>query len=217
MKPPKQTEPVRVARQERQASIIASAASLFAANGFKGTTTREIAKTAGISEALLFKYFPTKRALYAAILEERALISELLDVVEDAAKKRDDTRVFTLIASHRIRRRADPSLLRLLLFSALEGHELSDMFFQKQHRMFYEYLSGYIERRIRDGAFRRVNPLLAARAFMGMITHHRLLHEIFRAPTDCSPEEVVGTYVELFLHGLRVQSAGLKRGTRPLS
>src|SRR5919106_4518900 len=114
----------RVARQERQASIIAAAASLFAANGFKGTTTREIAKTAGISEALLFKYFPTKRALYAAILEERALISELLDVVEDAAKKRDDARVSTLIASHRIRRRADPSLLRLLLFSALEGHEL---------------------------------------------------------------------------------------------
>ena len=39
--------------RERQASIIAAAASLFAQKGFNGTTTREIAKTAGISEALL--------------------------------------------------------------------------------------------------------------------------------------------------------------------
>ena len=45
-----------------------AALELFAAKGFNGTTTREIAKTAGISEALVFKYFPTKRALYAAIL-----------------------------------------------------------------------------------------------------------------------------------------------------
>src|SRR5918996_451571 len=99
----------RFSRQERQASIIAAAASLFAANGFKGTTTREIAKTAGISEALLFKYFPTKRALYAAILAEKVQLSQLLASVEEAADKRDDIRVFTLIASFRIHRGSDPS------------------------------------------------------------------------------------------------------------
>src|SRR5437899_11794669 len=87
---------------ERQASIIAAAAALFAAKGFNGTTTREIAKTAGISEALVFKYFPTKRALYAAILAEKAPLSELLAAVEEAARKRDDARVFTMVASHRI-------------------------------------------------------------------------------------------------------------------
>ena len=35
--------------QDRQASLIASAASLFAAKGFKGTTTKEIARAAGVS------------------------------------------------------------------------------------------------------------------------------------------------------------------------
>ncbi|MGH7232488.1 MAG: TetR/AcrR family transcriptional regulator [Nitrospiraceae bacterium] len=211
MKKPKETESVRFSRQERQASIIAAAAALFAANGFKGATTREIAKTAGISEALLFKYFPTKRALYAAILAEKAPISQLLEVVEDAAKKRDDARVFTLIASYRIHRGADPTLLRLLLFSALEGHELSDMFFLSQHRMFYDYLSNYIDRRIRDGAFRPVDPLVVARAFMGMVAHHRLLHEIFRVPTHCSPEDSVATFVTLFLDGIRARVRSGKR------
>jgi TetR/AcrR family transcriptional regulator len=203
MRTPKKPRP---SRQERQSSIISAAAALFADNGFKGTTTREIARTAGISEALLFKHFPTKRALYAAILAEKAPISELLGVVDEAAKKADDARVFSLVASYRIRRGADPSLLRLLLFSALEGHELSDMFFQNQHRMFYDYLSNYIERRIREGAFRRVDPLIAARAFMGMLAHHRLLHEIFRVPMHRSPDDCVATSVSLFLEGLRADS-----------
>ena len=90
--------------QERQVSIIAAAASLFAAKGFNGTTTREIAKTAGISEALLFRYFPTKRALYAAILAEKSQLSQLMASVEEAAEKRDDTLVFTLIAKFRSHR-----------------------------------------------------------------------------------------------------------------
>ena len=52
--------------------MISTATSLFAANGFTGTTTKQIAKAAGVSEALLFKHFPTKHALYNAILAEKA-------------------------------------------------------------------------------------------------------------------------------------------------
>src|SRR5439155_15495557 len=189
---------------ERQASIIAAAASLFAQKGFNGTTTREIAKSAGISEALLFKYFPTKRALYAAIIAAKSrLLSQLLASVEEAAEKRDDARVFTLIAGFRVHQRADQSLLRLLLFSALEGHELSEMFFRNRHRVFYEFLAGYIARRTKEGAFRKVDPLLAAQSFIGMIVYHRLLHDIFGVPAHCSPEEAVAGYVDVFLEGLR--------------
>lgn len=207
---------VRASGQERQASIIAAAASLFAQKGFNGTTTREIAKTAGISEALLFKYFPTKRALYAAILAEKVQLSDLMAAVQDAAEKQDDVRVFTLIAGFRIHRGADPTLLRLLLFSALEGHELSDMFFQKRHRVFYEYLAAYIARRIRERAFRRVDPLLAAQAFIGIVVYHRLLHEIFRVPPHCSPEDAVTAYVELFLNGLRRKPADREKPGRSI-
>jgi len=194
---------MRVSSQERQASLIASAASLFAAKGFNGTTTKEIAKAAGVSEALVFKYFPTKRALYAAILAEKVTVGELLEVVEEATKKRDDQRVFTLIASYRIRPEVDPTLLRLLLFSALEGHELSDMFFGKQHKVFYEHLATYIQTRIQERAFRKVDPLIAARAFIGMVVHHRLLHEIFGVPMHRSHEETVATYGDLFLNVLK--------------
>ena len=198
---------MRASGQKRQASLISTAASLFAANGFKGTTTKEIAKAAGISEALLFKYFPTKRALYAAILAEKAQYSGLREAVEEAAEKRDDERLFTLLASYRIRKGADPTLFRLLLFSALEGHEMSEMFFQQQYRAFHELLAGYIRRRIEEGAFRSVDPLLAARAFFGIIIHHRLLHDIFGLPLHRTYEDTVTEYVSLFLHGLMADSS----------
>lgn len=192
----------RTSSRERQASLIAAAASLFARKGFNGTTTKEIAKAAGVSEALVFKHFPTKRALYAAILAEKVAVNELLEVIEEPARKRDDRRVFALIAGYRIRPGVDSTLLRLLLFSALEGHELSDIFFSKHHKVLYEHLAAYISMRIEDGGFRAVDPLLAARAFIGMVVHHRLVHEIFGVAMHRSHEDTVATYVELFLKGL---------------
>ena len=203
----------RPSGQERQAGLIAAAAALFAAKGFNGTTTKEIAKAAGVSEALVFKHFPTKRALYAAILAEKVTVNELLDAVEESAKKRDDRRVFTLIAGFRIKPGVDPTLLRLLLFSALEGHELSDMFFGKHHKVFYDHLAAYIRTRIDEGIFRDIDPLLAARAFIGMVVHHRLLHEIFHVPMHRSHDETVSTYVELFLSGL-IRDQGDRPGRR---
>ena len=197
---------------ERKASIIEAATSLFAAKGFTGTKTREIAKRAGVSEALVFKHFPTKGDLYAAILAEQSPVPQLLAEIKELAAKREDEQVFMLIANTIVRRAPTPNLMRLLLFSALEEHKLSDMFFQNHVRMFYDFLAGYIEQRIREGAFRPVAPLLAARAFMGMLIYHRLLSQLFRVTVSNKPEEIVSTFVTVFLDGLRVN--GSKRKSR---
>jgi hypothetical protein len=78
------------------------------------------------------------------------------------------------------------------------------MFFGKHHKVFYDHLATYIQSRVEDGAFRQVDPLLAARAFVGMVVHHRLLHEIFGVPMDRSHSDTVSAYVDIFLHGLVV-------------
>src|SRR5271166_5201013 len=58
----------RLDGDERRKAIVAAAVPLFAKNGFAGTTTRELAEAASISEALLFKHFPSKKHLYGEIL-----------------------------------------------------------------------------------------------------------------------------------------------------
>jgi TetR/AcrR family transcriptional regulator, transcriptional repressor of aconitase len=58
---------IRLDGDERRKAIVRAAVPLFARKGFAGTTTRELAEAAGISEALLFKHFPSKQSLYREI------------------------------------------------------------------------------------------------------------------------------------------------------
>src|ERR1700730_12205745 len=57
----------KLSSEERRAAILKAVRRVFAEKGFDGTTTRELADAAGISEALLFKHFPHKEALFSAM------------------------------------------------------------------------------------------------------------------------------------------------------
>src|SRR4249920_49112 len=61
---------LRMTSDLRRQLILGAARRCFARNGFAGTTTKSVAAAAAISEALLFKHFPSKAALYAEILAE---------------------------------------------------------------------------------------------------------------------------------------------------
>ena len=53
--------------EERRSAIVKAVLPVFARRGFANTTTRELAEAAGVSEALLYKHFPSKDSLYAEI------------------------------------------------------------------------------------------------------------------------------------------------------
>src|ERR1700753_838508 len=59
---------LRMTADLRRQLILGAAKRCFARHGFAGTTTKSVAAAAAISEALLFKHFPSKAALYAEIL-----------------------------------------------------------------------------------------------------------------------------------------------------
>src|SRR6201991_977804 len=61
---------LRMTSDLRRQLILGAAKRCFARNCFAGTTTKSVAAAAAISEALLFKHFPSKAALYAEILAE---------------------------------------------------------------------------------------------------------------------------------------------------
>src|ERR1700693_2363901 len=67
---------LRLDSEVRRRRIVDAALPLFARQGFAGTTTKEIAEAAEVSEALLFKHFPTKAALYGAIQDFGCRIKE---------------------------------------------------------------------------------------------------------------------------------------------
>ena len=64
--------PSRLSSEDRRRAIVDAVKGVFADKGFDGTTTRELANAAGVSEALLYKHFPSKESLYAAMLDDCA-------------------------------------------------------------------------------------------------------------------------------------------------
>ncbi len=59
----------RLGAFERRESIMDAARRLFAQHGFEATTTRMIASSAGISDAMIYRHFPSKRDLLGALVE----------------------------------------------------------------------------------------------------------------------------------------------------
>jgi len=195
----------RMTGDERRQEIIRAAMHVFSRNGFSGATTRKIAERAGISEATIYSHFRSKKDLYAAIIDEKLQEGEPLYYPLVAMKNKDEPRVFAAIVSNYLRRHSeDTTFLRLLLFSALEGHELATMFIAGPVRKFFEFLAEYIGKRTAEGVFREVNPEVAARSLLGMIHYFVLLREILvdELLQSINQTEAVETIVNIFCEGI---------------
>lgn len=208
---------LRMAADARRQQIVNVAMRLFSERGFRGTTTKEIAQAAKVSEAIIFRHFATKDELYAAIIDSKACAGGMADLehpvaeaircsVADALARKDDRAVFEGIARAMMEHhREDPAFLRLLLHSALEGHELAQMFWDRNVRSLYEFLSAYIRERQQDGVFRDVDPRVVVRAFTGMLIHHSLNNTLWdksQRILDISNTDAACEFTKILLHGI---------------
>ena len=203
-----------MAGEERRLQILTIAEQLFSERGFRGTTTKEIALAAGVSEAMVFRHFATKEELYAAILDHKACSSggkfepELTST--EAIARKDDRGVFESLALGALEHHEkDPQFQRLLLYSALEKHELAEMFFDQFVKRVYEFLGRYIRQRQREGALVEMDPAIAIRGFIGMIMHHSLNNNLWdpdRRLLNVSNEKAAQQFTDILLNGITATS-----------
>jgi len=195
----------RLSSGERRAQIAQIAATLFAKKGFDGVTTREIAKKAGVNESILYRHFPTKDALYTEIINQKIHVKpEAFDL--DAIKVGDDAEVFKSVARYFLGQvENDNTFLRLMLYSALEDHELASVFLRERTGVLFDFLLEYAKRRIAEGAFRNIKPAIALRSFVGMFFHFILVHELYDIPKhfEVTKEEAIEHYVDIYLNGIK--------------
>lgn len=210
-----------MAAEDRRKQIVVVARHLFSQKGFDGTTTKEIAQRAGVSEAIIFRHFATKQDLYAAILDDQIGSADEVEFwrhIHELAEANRDRELFEAISRRMIEKhRRDDSFLRLLLYSALEDNKFSEMVYEARVKDFYAFLTGYIRRRALDGAFRPVDPTLAARAFIGMSIYQTLTEQLFeKKAAKRSAREIAGTFTGLFLTSMlsgETPPAALANGT----
>jgi len=198
-----------MAGEERRLQILRVAVTLFSQKGFRGTTTKEIANLAGVSEAMVFRHFANKQELYAAILDHKASSGDTLNpeqIVAEAIAEKNDRAVFERLAVAALEHHeSDQEFQRLLMYSALEGHELADMFFEKFVKRVYELLGGYVSERQREGAIAPGEPALMVRAFIGMIIHHSISNNLWdpkRRLLDISNAEAAKSFTDILFNGI---------------
>ena len=192
-------------------NLIETAIDLFSRKGFSGTTTKEIAAAAGVTEAIVFRHFATKQDLYTAILEHRLKGTDL-DAWMAAAQKlmdqRDDEGLFRFLLSQVIQQyQKDPRFERLVVFAALEGQDLAVMHHQIAVPIVTRFID-YIARRQRAGALRKGDPGTMLMAIAGLAKFYGAQKYVYRV---CEPamsdEAVIDTLMNILMDGMRGKRA----------
>jgi AcrR family transcriptional regulator len=163
-----------------EARIVEAAVQLFARNGFKATSTRDISKLARVNEVTLFRYFPHKADLFTAATESRlirvrmgrALQSKLAD---DAAIEE----VVPMLTEFLLDNFFEPPDLARLLYVA--GFEVpgADLMVREYLGPFFDAIHGYFERSSARGLIGNIEPSIATLSLAGVVSAHQNFYHLF--------------------------------------
>jgi TetR/AcrR family transcriptional regulator len=197
----------RLHAEERRRQLLETALDFFSRKGFQGTTTKEIAAAAGVTEAIVFRHFASKQVLYKAVLDNCHQSPEMQEWIAktkacmDAA---DDAGLLRAIALKILEtHRRDSRLHRVLLFAALEGHEQGLAHHRQISIPVYEVLCQYIARRQSEGKLADYNPGLILVSIAGMASHFATMTQMFGYPQPAPDEAVAEVFTSILMNGIQ--------------
>jgi AcrR family transcriptional regulator len=209
---------LRMTSDLRRQLILGAAKRCFARNGFAGTTTKSVAAAAAISEALLFKHFPSKAALYAEILAEECeadpdlaqLLGQEPSTTALVELIRNMVRYFLQIGDGLDEQEAQR--LRLMVTSHLEDGEFARLLYAKIGDLIGPMFTASLESAVAAGDATRIagDPLN-----LFWFAHHTALTAMLtRLPTvPCltygKPDELERQLCEFLLRGIGLNEAAI--------
>lgn len=194
------------ATQRRQA-ILRVAAEMFLHHGYAATSMSAIAAAVGGSKATLYTYFPSKEALFIALIghESGVTADELfalptVDGAVDVGLRDFGERFLRVLLTDRV-----VQLYRILIAEAARFPELIHAFYEIGPRRGISRLSEFLHQHMEAGHLRRVDPDQAARQFIGMIQwaadRTRLFNQ--QPPLDAIEQKtIVAGAIATFLYGV---------------
>jgi AcrR family transcriptional regulator len=194
--------------QARRNQILDAAATVFAEKGFHRATTKEIARTAGVSEGTIYNYFDSKADLLIGIMTRLAELEHLDEELAEALQS-DARKFFIAIFRDRMGRiTQDHEMLQAILPEILVNPALCERFRQQFLQPTVTLLEQYFQTRVELGHIRPLNVPLAVRAvqstFAGLLVLRILGDELLQSEWDELPE-VLAT---LIFDGLSPRDGG---------
>ena len=187
-------EPSQHPRRDRREDILNASLQLFAAKGFHGTSMRDIAREADITEGLIYHYFANKRDLFRAIIEEYSFLP-LLRTLPDLARQLDLRGVLLVLARgfYDVLRQ-NTQFTRVLLQEVQVFPEEKEVFFVDAVSESIEALGRLLEDRMSERSRAQVDPQMAARLFFNALLAFFVEQEILGGKHILPADEQ--TYIE---------------------
>lgn len=186
----------------RQSQILDAAERVFAARGYHGATTREIAAAADVSEGTLYNYFAGKRDIFVGLLRSRT--DELIQAIAGVRAESVEEALVQVLAGQFSRMRTHRQFRLFLQEARLDpelNHHLATDILPRISREIEQLMSGLMD----AGIMRRVDPEIANWTLMSAVVGLALFADLGTAPAldTISPEALARQVSDIFIHGLR--------------
>lgn len=186
-------------------TILKAASELFAHKGFKGSTTRDIAVGAGVTEITLYRHFKSKEDIFFEIIKNMSLLS-IADELTNLGAEPDIGNKLEHIGLKFIeifKKRSNE--FRIMLSETITRPDMSKMFFETVPSRGIEMISQLMQKEIKAGNFTKADPKLLARSFIGMFLAYNLMQEIFLGKERDPYEDsyIAKFFTRIFLDGAR--------------
>jgi AcrR family transcriptional regulator len=162
---------IRLPAEERKAAVLECACGIFSSGSYRGTTTAEIAREAGVTEPVLYRHFASKRALYLAVLEESW--SRLRAVWNNAVEEEADPKFWVGAMGRAYFAANDPKVMcaDLWMQALIEASDDAEIrkFIRRQMREVHDFVSDVIRRsQVAGGVFPERDPSAEAWIFISI-------------------------------------------------
>jgi len=202
----------------RRQLILGAAKRCFARHGYTGTTTKSVAAAAAISEALLFKHFPSKAALYAEILSDECEADPaLMELLEREPSTATLVELIRCMVEHFLHIADGPDQeeaqrLRLMATSQLDDGEFARLLYAKIETLIGAIFVAALERAVAAGDAR---PCSGDPLNLFWFAHHSVMTAaLTRLPaTPCltygKAEDLERQLCEFLLRGIGLNDAAI--------
>lgn len=195
---------------EKELLILESAIQVFAEKGFSAATTNEIAKSAGISEGTIFRYFKTKKDIMRSLVKRSIEIiapKMVVKSLEEFIKKNnnlDEIELLKKIIHNRIGLiNKNFSIFKIIISESFINKEIRDIWIEKVIKTSLPHITGIVDRGIEKGIIKDINSNIVIRSMFGMIMayflHKNLASEIIPIQEDWIE---INSIIDVFFDGI---------------
>jgi AcrR family transcriptional regulator len=197
--------PRRRGAQDARTRILGAGLDLFGDRGFKATTTRDIAERAKVNEVTIFRQFGSKRNLFAAVMAEMFPVEEIRQSVSLETDGDIEELLFSNVKIVLGILRGNESLFKVVLAEIWRMPKARGMAAEFGFERGVRLLSEFMEAQMDAGRFRRMDPEIAARAWLGMIQSYFMARDLFcgARSKELDEDEVLRGFVRIFTDGMR--------------